>query len=76
MDWEKVFDRATLQGIRVFFYCLLVKDKLKWTLNDYCQFTGTNYEKGRKVWNAGIKDLATLGIIRVNNEGRFEFLKK
>lgn len=36
MDWEIIFDKATLQGIRVFFYCLLVKDKMKWTLSDYC----------------------------------------
>lgn len=71
---EKAIQCLSLQGLRVFLFCLGQKDKKKWVDTEFIKVFGQGYNKGQQVWKDGIANLALNGMIDKTKEG-FTFRK-
>lgn len=66
---EKAIQCLSLQGLRVFLFCLMQRDKEKWTEVEFIKIFNQGYNKGQTVWKDGMANLALNGMIEKVGNG-------
>lgn len=67
MDYQKILQELSLNGLRVFFYCLLHKRE-EWDHIKYGSWMGLEYSNSKKSWKTGVENLEEHGYLK---EGRW-----